>query len=237
MGIGSFIRRVSAMMVVGAACAAIGGCLGTNTPGQMEWVSPYRSAKRVGTVFCLRGWTGVFSAGIDEIAEQVNAAGGTALVYMPEQYPELAAEMVRRYKGVAHPEPIVFVGHSRGVDSSLIIARELDKAGIPVDMIVCLDSVDEVSVPKNVRVCYNYWMTGDFGEGTNLLRGVPLVKAPGSAGQLYNIDLNHDGYNLRSPLSDHVSMDDDTKLQHEIVKHILEACPPRDQWTTQPAAR
>lgn len=222
-------RRGAWMACAAVVLAGVAGC-GSNVPGRMEWVSGHNKAPRVGTVYCIRGWSGVFSAGIDEMAQQINEAGGTALVYMPEQYPELAAAMVEKYKGDARHEPIIFVGHSRGVDSSLIISRELEKAGVEVDLIACLDSVDEVTVPKNVKACYNYWMTGDFGNETNFLRGIPLVQAPGSTGKLYNIDLNKDGRDLRGPLTDHVSMDDDTKLQREIVKHILAACPERSAW-------
>jgi hypothetical protein len=219
-------------LAVALLCVAGGlwGCNGSNTPGRMEWVTSHNSAPHVGTVYCIRGWSGVFSAGIDEMAGQINAAGGTAVVYMPEQYPELAAAMVRRYKDDPRHEPIIFVGHSRGVDPSLIISRELDKAGVDVDMIVCLDSVDEVTVPKNVRACYNYWMPGDFGDHTNFLRGIPLVKAPDSTGKLFNIDLDTDGRALRGALTDHVSMDDDTKLQHAIIEHVMAACPERSTW-------
>ena len=226
-------RMVKLVLMMGMVW--LGGCGGSNTPGRMEWVSPHTTATRVGTVYCLRGWKGVFSPGVDAIAKQVNEAGGTGLVYMPEQYPELAAEIVKKYKGDARHEPIVFVGHSRGVDSSLIIARELEKAGIAVDMIACFDSVDEVTVPKNVKACYNYWMPGIGGTTSNFLRGIPLVQAPGSTGKLYNIDLDGDGSDLKGPLTDHISMDAEPKVQRDVLKHILEVCTERSVWEKQAA--
>jgi hypothetical protein len=208
--------------------AVLGGC-GVSTPGQMEWVQPRTAAARVGTVIMIRGWEGVFSPGIDAMAKQINEQGGTAVVYMPEQYPELAAALVKRYKDAPDHEPLCFVGHSRGVDSALIIARELDKVNVAVDVICCLDSVDEVTVPKNVRVCYNYWMPGAFGRNTNLLRGIPLVQAPGSTGKLFNYDLSGEYRHWRGGLSEHISMDVDSGIQKRIVENILVVCVERAQ--------
>jgi len=165
--------RGAALVLLCVMCCGLAGC-GSNTPGRMEWIRPLTTdTPRVGTVYCIRGWQGVFSWGIDAMAEQLKQEGVTAYVFMPEQYPEMAKEMVKQYKNAPNHEPICFIGHSRGVDSSIIISRELDKAGIKVDLIVALDSVDEDVVPKNVRECRNYWMPG-FLYGTNILRGIPL---------------------------------------------------------------
>lgn len=222
-------RRRAAAIALCAMLGAVGGC-GSNTPGRMEWVQPRTAAPRVGNVYLIRGWQGIYSAGIDAMTKQLTAQGVTAHAYMPEQFPELAKAMVERYRNDPRHEPIVLVGHSRGVDAALLIARELDRAGIPVDMIVSLDSVDETTVPKNVRVCHNYWMPG-FLYGTNLLRGIPLKQAPGSTGKLYNYDLSGEYASWRGVLTEHVSLDDDTKVQKRIVSQILEACPERSQWS------
>ncbi len=222
-------RFWAVLLVLGLGTFVLTGCDGFNTPGRLDWVKPTTDTPHVGTVYLIRGWKGVFSKGIDAMAQQLRERGITAYVYMPEQYPELAAAMVQQYKGVQHPEPICFIGHSRGVDSSIIISRELDKAGVPVQLIVCLDSVDEKILPKNVSLCYNYWMEGYF-PGTNLLRGIPLVQAPGSSGKLYNINLHRDAPQLKESNTYHVNMDKGPKLQAEIIKHVLESCPERAIW-------
>jgi len=222
--------KCAATIGVALLLSSLAGC-GTNTPGRMEWIQPHTTAPRVGTAIMIRGWEGVFSPGIDAMAQQIRDNGGTALVYMPEQYPELAAAMVKVYKDAPDHEPTCFVGHSRGVDSSLIIARELNKVNVPVDVICCLDSVDEVTVPRNVRVCHNYWMDGAFGRDTNLLRGIPLVQAPGTTGKLFNYDLRGEYRHWRNPLSEHISMDIDSYIQKRIVDNVLEACVERVKWT------
>lgn len=197
----------------------------------MDWVQPTTTAPRVGTVYCIRGWKGIWSAGIDQMAKQLNAKGVTARVYMPEQERELAATLVKRYKDAPWHEPICLIGHSRGVDASLIIARELEKAGVSVDMIVCLDSVDETTVSKNVRICHNYWMSGVF-LNTNLLRGIPLKQEPGSTGQLYNYNCNKEYRSWREGWTNHITFDDDPKIQKRIVEQVLEVCPERSTWVS-----
>ena len=217
-GIGSFLF-----------CGLLLATTGCNLQGKMEWVQPTTTAPRVGEVYCIRGWHGIWSKGIDEMAKQLNEKGVTAHVFMPEQAHELAATLVQRYKNSPQHEPICFIGHSWGVDASLIVAKELDKAGLTVDMICCLDAVDQTTVSKNVRVCHNYWMPGIF-LNTNLLRGIPLKQEPGSTGQLFNYDCNKEYRSWRSDGTNHITFDDDPKIQKRIVEQVLQACPERSKW-------
>jgi hypothetical protein len=210
-------------------CGLILGLTGCNLQGKMEWVQPTTSSARVGEVYCIRGWKGVWSLGIDQMAKQLNEQGVTAHVFMPEQVHALAATLVERYRNSPQHEPICFIGHSRGVDASLIIARELEKVGVKVDVIVCLDSVDETTVSSNVRLCYNYWMPGYIGN-TNLLRGIPLKQEPGSTGQLFNYNCSKEYRSWRSDWVNHINFDDDPKIQKRIIDNVLAACPSRLAW-------
>ena len=223
-----FSRTNSGVLVLSALFCLLAGC-GINTPGKMEWVQPHTTSPRVGNVYAIRGWQGIYSAGIDQMARQLSEKGVTANAYMPDQYPELCKAIIARYKGVADPEPIIFIGHSRGCDSSIIIARELAKSNIAVDMIVTLDSVDEKTIPKNVKLVHNYWMPGVFGD-SNLLRGVPLTPDPGFTGKINNYNLDKEYREWRGPLSDHIQFDDDPMIQKRIVEQILEICPERSKW-------
>lgn len=223
--------RMSVWRRVASICLSvlIPGLTGCSLQGKMEWVQPTTTAPRVGVVYCIRGWHGVWSLGIDEMARQLNEKGVTARVFMNEQHKELAATIIERYRNSPNHEPICFIGHSWGVDASILIAKELDKAGIPVDVICCLDSVDQTTVPKNVRLCYNYWMPGIFWN-TNILRGIPLKQEPGSTGQLFNYDCSKEYRSWRGASTDHTSFDDDPKIQKHIIDNILDACPPRADW-------
>jgi hypothetical protein len=196
----------------------------------MEWVQATTTAPRVGMVYGIRGWTGVFSKGIDDMCQALNRNGVTARVFMSEQYPEMSAEIIKKCKASPQHEPICFIGHSRGVDASIMISRELEKAGIAVDYIASLDSVDQDTVSANVRLCENFWMPGIIGN-TNLLRGIPLKQEPGALGKLVNYNLDTDYRSWRLDSTDHVSLDDDPGIQKRIVDRILEICPERSKWT------
>lgn len=226
-------RQMTCPQAVFAAFLAIvccwnGGC-GSTAAGKMEWIQPQTKAPRAGSVYLIRGWVGLFSSGIDDLAAKLTDQGVTARVFQHSQCQELASSMAEHYKAVHQAEPICLIGHSFGSDDALIIAGELDKIGVPVQLIVTLDPVDQTTVPKNVEFCYNYWMPGVFGN-SNFLRGIPLKQAPGSAGRLVNVNLNEEGRDLKDPLLNHINIDEGHRLQQRIIDHVLEVCPQRSAW-------
>ncbi len=71
---------------------------------------------------------------------------------------------------------IILYGHSWGASETLILARELQKRGIPVSLTVQIDSVkkfgeDNRTVPSNVAKALNFYQSG------GLTRGQPLIVA------------------------------------------------------------
>jgi hypothetical protein len=214
-------------------CVACGlcGCISFASlkPGKMEWVQPQSDGPHAGNVYLVRGWVGMFSKGMDQLGRKISDEGVTARVFQHDQCHALAQAMVQRYKSAKNPEPICMIGHSYGSDDALMIARELDKAGVPVDLIVTLDSVNESVVPKNVKLCYNYWQPGIFGS-SNFLRGIPLTQQPGGTGRLINVNLHQEGRYLRDSSTNHINIDEAPKLHQAIIEHVLSACPPRATW-------
>ncbi len=213
------------------ACLGVTGCgsLGSMSSGQMDWVQPETQASHAGTVYLVRGWMGIFSGGMDHLGEEIGNTGVNARVYQHDQCAELARTMAERYRNSPNHEPICMVGHSFGSDDSLIIARELDKVGVPVDLIITMDAVNETVVPKNVKLCINYWQPGIFGD-SNFLRGVPLTQETGSTGKLINMNLFEEGKDLRESNTNHINIDEAPKLHKAIIEHILATCPTRPVW-------
>lgn len=199
------------------------------SPGSMDSIKPTSTAPRAGNVYLIRGWGGMFSWGIDELSRQLESDGISAHVFQHDQRDDLARVLVEKYRNVKNPEPLCMVAHSAGSDDALYIAGELKKAGVEVDLLITLDNVDATIVPGNVKVCYNYWLPGTFGD-TNFLRGLPMEKQTGSRGQVFNINLAQDGSNLCEPNPSHVSLDKDTKLRPHIIDEVLAACPERAVW-------
>ena len=220
--------------IAGAAfliCLCSAGCgeIGSMSPGQMEWVRPDTQAQRAGTVYLVRGWVGIFSGGMDRLGREINESGVTAHVFQHDQCAELARTMAERYRSAPGHEPICMIGHSFGSDDALVIARELDKVGVPVDLIITMDPVDERVVPKNVKLCVNYWQKGIFGS-SNFLRGIPLDQQPGGTGKLINVNLLEDGREFRDANTNHINIDEGPKLHREIIRRVLMSCPERAAW-------
>jgi hypothetical protein len=213
------------------ACLCVTGCgsMGSMSSGKMDWVQPETQAQRAGSVYLVRGWMGIFSGGMDRLGDEIDQSGVSAHVYQHDQCAELAKTMAERYRNSPNHEPICMIGHSFGSDDALIIARELEKVNVPVDLIITMDAVNETVVPKNVKLCINYWQPGIFGS-SNFLRGIPLDQEPGGTGKVINVNLFTDGKDLREATTNHINIDEAPKLHKAIIEHVLTTCPARNVW-------
>src|SRR5262245_47565873 len=106
------LRKVGVLFLV---VVGLAGCQGL-TPGQMDWVQPTSEAPRAGNVYLIRGLIGVFSTGMDELGDKVVQSGVRAKVFQDNQYDYLGDAIIKEYKGVKDPEPLILVGHSYGAD-------------------------------------------------------------------------------------------------------------------------
>ncbi|HSI36264.1 MAG: hypothetical protein ACAI43_19165 [Phycisphaerae bacterium] len=220
-------RFCAAAALLGLSLAG-GGCVTSMMPGDLAQVKPTSETPRAGQVYLIRGWSGAFSWGIDDLARDLKAQGVSAHVFQSDQRNVLAQTIAERYRGVKDPEPLCLVAHSQGSDDALAIAAELSKSNVAVDLILTLDNVDVTTVPKNVRLAYHFWKPGS-GD-SNFLRGLPLTPEPGSTGRVININIAEDGKDLTEPGASHVTMDKDAKLRGHLVNHVLAACPDRTAW-------
>ncbi len=143
---------------------------------------PTRARARV---FLLRGQGMVFSRGLGVLCGVLRRAGlwaedlrcvGDAWILRYLEAERLAGRAVG---------PLVFVGHSCGGRAALFAARELEKVGVPVDLVVCVDVALPPEVPGNVRRAVNISRSR-----WRLYPARTLQAAPGSATRIENIDLD-----------------------------------------------
>ncbi len=137
-------------------------------------------------IHVLRGALGIFSSGMDALAEEMNGSGIAAVSEPFEDWRDYTAAIVRAYR--AHPYPIVLVGHSWGANTILLMARELRKNNIPVALLVLYDATASARVSANVRWVINYRSTSAIGGN------VTIVGGSGFHGAIDNVtrpDLNH----------------------------------------------
>lgn len=162
---------------------------------------------RIGThVYLLRGFMGVFSFGIDEIAEKLTRRGISASVHGHGAAGILAEEAAQRYKA-GRVRNIVIVGHSLGAGAAIDMASQLGDTRVPVSLVVTLDPVYSASVPSNVRRLVNYYI----GDGM----GTTIDRSPKFRGSLRNFDQSHD------PDMGHVSLLTARAVQRKVIGQIM----------------
>ena len=220
------------LLVAVTLTTAPGGCAKTTRPGDLARVRAGSDQPRAGNAYLLRGFIGVFSAGVDELSRAINASGVRAHVYQDDQWPALARRIRDEYaRASAHEaEPLVLVGHSYGADDVIRIARELDEAGIAVDLLVTLDPVTPPPVPKNVRHALNIYQSNGVWDRLPWLRGVPVRHERGASGRLENFDVRVDRRDLLSPGANHFNIEKQPQVHEEVVGYVLTTCPPRRTW-------
>ena len=156
-------------------------------------------------VYLLRGWFGVFSTGMDTMAEALRAKGIKAEAIGHLEWKAAAAKIASdRVAGATGP--LVLVGHSQGGNNVIDMARELENQSIPVDLLVTVAPFMQEPVPANVVRALNYYQSPGWGSA--------LVPDPGFKGQLSNINVAEDAGIL------HVNMDKDPKIQAQILGAI-----------------
>jgi hypothetical protein len=114
-----------------------------------------------GEVHTMLGGLGVFSTGMKELSSSVIE---TCNIPAPSNMWYNAGDVARSikayyYKHKTH-RPIILVGHSLGANEQIKVARNLDRAGISVDLLVTVDAVSQTVVPPNVKHVMNFYKPG-----------------------------------------------------------------------------
>ncbi|MGC4032584.1 MAG: hypothetical protein QM754_12795 [Tepidisphaeraceae bacterium] len=188
-----------------------------------------------GQVYLIRGLIGLFSVGIDQLTEKINAAGISAHVYQEIQDGRMAEAIIASYGPAKNREPLVLIGHSVGAEDVITIARKLEKHGIDVDLMICLDATNPDKVPGNVKQCINYYQSSIM-DYLPILRGLPLKTETAFAGDLQNLNVRKDRRDLLEWDTNHFNIDKDAKIHVDIINRLNALCLPRPEWlaTKQP---
>ena len=109
-------------------------------------------------VYLLRGFLDV-STGLDQMAQKLRRRGIRSSVANHGNWESFAETAIRQYRR-RRACSIVLVGHSLGADATIMIARKLKAASVPVALVVTFDPFSSQSVPSNVRRLINYYRSG-----------------------------------------------------------------------------
>jgi hypothetical protein len=157
-------------------------------------------------VILLRGWFGVFSTGLDRVADQLRALGIQAEVAGHLNWSNEVAEILRD-RSAGRVGALVLVGHSQGANNVIDMARSLEGYNVSVDLLVTLSPFMQNPVPANVVKAIDYYQGPGWGQ--------PLEADRGFHGKIVNINLADD------PTISHIGMDKSTKVQAEILREIV----------------
>jgi alpha-beta hydrolase superfamily lysophospholipase len=154
----------------------------------------------------MRGLLNVFSLGMDQLASQLARNGIDASVYNHSVAESVVGDIVQKYRSGDHG-PYILVGHSLGADAVMMMAQQLDVAGVPVALVVPFDGTESFAALGNVACVLNLTQ-----------RKYAYVQAgTGFHGKLSNVDVSSD------TSIDHFTIDKSPRLQAMAMSAIMQA--------------
>jgi hypothetical protein len=166
------------------------------------------SSKSRDHVYLLRGAFNVFSLGLDEIADNLQAQGINATVHNYLVWPMLADEATADYKS-GRVRTIVLVGHSSGAVAVTSMAARLGQLGVPVKLAIGLDPTSPMTASGHVDRYVNYYVANGYG--------FAVEKGLQYSGVLQNIDVE------KMPDVGHFNIEKNHELQEKVIRDIRAA--------------
>lgn len=143
------------------ACVDLSGSRSTYMKQEalQQQVQAHKDTLYDGEVHTMRGGLGIFSIGMntlrDSVAKQYHIPAYSTMWYHAGGVTRFIIASYRQ-----HPRPIILVGHSLGANEQIKVARNLNKVGIPVALLVTVDAVSQTIVPPNVQQALNIYKPG-----------------------------------------------------------------------------
>jgi hypothetical protein len=158
-------------------------------------------------IILLRGWFGVFSTGLDSLADKLRERGFKVDVAGHQKWDDLVAD-IRRERIAGKTGPLVLIGHSQGANNAVSMARALKPHNIPVDLLVTLAPFLQPPIPGNVVHAINYYQAPGWG--------TPLTADRDFHGKLANNDLIGDLTIF------HITIDKSSKIHDQIASEVVD---------------
>lgn len=157
-------------------------------------------------VYLVRGWFGVFSTGMDTIADRLREKGIRAEA-INHWTTRSVVEKIVAERAAGESARLVLVGHSQGANNAIEMARALKEHDIKVDLLIALVPFMQDPVPANVVRALNYYQSPGWG--------TPLTGDPDFKGELANIDIGQQWSTF------HITIDKTSEVQAAIVREIV----------------
>ena len=171
------------------------------TPSHAMPAQPANGAK----VYMLRGVLNIFSLGLDGIASQLEAQGIPVEVTNYVGWSAVADEAAADYRS-GKVRTVILVGHSSGATVLPDMVERLNQLGVPVKLVIGLDSVFRTSLSGRVGRYVNYYIGNGNGE--------PVARAKGMHGELDNVNVQN------VPGVGHITIEKNQIMQRRVIADI-----------------
>ena len=156
-------------------------------------------------VYLLRGLMNIFSLGMDQLAAKIAQHGIAASVHNHAEADAIVAEIAAQYRA-GDRGPVILIGHSLGADAVMTMAQALNRAGIPVALVIPFDGTGSYVTPKNVACVLNLTQ-----------RNYAYMRSgAGFHGKLTNVNVSGDSG------IDHFTIDKSPRLQAQALNSVLD---------------
>jgi hypothetical protein len=222
----------SRLLFVLVSISFLTGCVGI--PGRSAaQLAPIQSAQesrfvREGHVYCILGWLGLWSRGMDVIAQRVDSELSIHATSLGNPEWEKLASFVRtEHEAGRWSGPLVLVGHSIGADDQIRVAERLNQWDVPVELLILIDPIVPGVIPPNVRHCVNIFKNHPGFDTVPAFRGVRVRSANPAATLTQNINLRRTKVGFDTRVINHFNITKIKGVQDMVLAEIAKACPPK----------
>jgi hypothetical protein len=222
-----FLFFVSVLLLTG--CVDLTDVSGRSA-GQLAPIQPARESRfvRKGHVYCILGWLGIWSRGMDVIAQRVDSELGVHATSLGNPEWMRLVDFVRiEYKAGRWSGPLILVGHSIGADDQVRVATQLNAAHVPVDLVILLDPTIPPVIPPNVKHCVNIFKSQPVVDYAPIFRGIKVSAADPTQTLVENINLRTTEVGFDTRVINHFNIAKIEGVQDMVLAQIAKACPPK----------
>jgi hypothetical protein len=181
---------------------------------------------REGHVYCIRGWLGIWSRGLDVIAQRADSELGVQATSLgAPEWKRLASFLRTEQEAGRWSGPLILVGHSIGSDEEIRVAKLLNAEDVPVDLLILLDPDEPPTIPPNVRHCVDIFKSHPGMDYVPVFRGVKVRAADPTRTLIENIDLRTSKVEFDSRVINHFNIAESKRVQDMVLAEIAKACP------------
>lgn len=173
------------------------------------------------------GWLGIWSRSMEVMAQRVNSELGVhAISLSGPEWKKSAAYVETEYAAGRWVGPLVLVGHSKGCDDQIRVAKLLNAKGIPVDLVILLEANFPPLIPPNVKRCVNIFKSKPVLDAVPVFRGAKVRAADATRTLVENIDLRTTDVGFDTKPINHFNIPTSKAIQDMVIAEVAKTCPP-----------